>query len=112
MTASTKLAEDDGPWNEVNEDHAEGPADADDEGEGGDQADQGGGQGDIDKPKSKTELQALRQRYANTLQLVHHLYKHIELRDDMRMVACAVYWYMHEYTTTLDAQKKSQEDYA
>ena len=112
MTASSKLAKDDGPWNEVSEDQAEGPADADDdddEGEGGGQADQGGEQGDIDKPRSKTELQALRQRYANTMHLVHHLYKNTELRDDIRMVAYAVYWYMDEYTTTLDFQKKSQE---
>lgn len=117
MTASSQhslLAQDDGPWNDVSEDQVEvegGPADVD-EGEGGDQAAEGDGGGDINKPTSKTELQALRQRYTNTMHLVHHLYKNIDLRDDIRMVACAVYWYMHEYTTTLDDQKKSQEHYA
>ena len=104
-------AKEDGPWNAV-------AANQDEEDDGQDDAGpqqeaavgQGeGAQGNVDnKPSTKTALQALREKYGNTMKLVSHLYKDLTLRDDMRMIACGIHWFLVEYTSALE-QQKSQD---
>lgn len=61
-----------------------------------------------EQPQTKSQLQQLRERFANTMKLVSHLLHDVSLRDDFRLVHTACYPYMLEYSETLEAQKKSQ----
>lgn len=63
----------------------------------------------VPRPTTKKELNALRDRFKNTLYLCAHLYKDVSLRDDLRMVVVAVMPYLNEYSTVLDELKASQD---
>ena len=61
------------------------------------------------RPTSKKEMNALRERFQNTLHLCSHLYKDLALRDDLRMVVNAVRPYLREYSHVLEVLKDSQD---
>lgn len=61
------------------------------------------------RPQNKKDFEKLRAQFQNTMYLCGHLYKDTSLRDDMRMVACAVDPYIDEYSAALQCQKSSQE---
>ena len=109
------MANGDGPWRNQDNDHLDLSQDSNNEDEGEDNVPDSPGPGAgpqrvaREKPTSKKDLVALRERFQNTLHLCAHLYRDLSLRDDLRMVVNAVRPYLTEYSSVLSALKKSQD---
>ena len=106
-------AEGDGPWVHAPQPH---PSDAEaaEEDDGDDGRDleveeEQVGPAAASRPTSKKEMNALRERFENTLHLCSYLYKDLALRDDLRLVVNAVRPYLREYSYVLEVLKESQD---
>lgn len=60
------------------------------------------------RPKTRAELNQMRQRFENTMKLVAHLFHDLSLQTDLRMVSEAAKPLMEEYSKSLKQMSLGQ----